>query len=338
MTKKDTHKEPQYIFLGGDAGASGYRLRGKQGAINVPAHIAPNGSKRMVKLEGFGRRKAPMLVEVGGLSFYVGDEAADFGRPIENLNLDRQAGTPEMRAVFYAALTAYQQKHGNFKAPLKIGVGLPNQFLSGPNAAKNKSAVTAWMGGAHEWRADGLTYSVTIEDPRPTGQIVGAMFDYLLDDDGNFVDSRKENFANPTKGILACSIGYDTVELIGVQGRKPLPRYTAGKKLGARTLLDRVRGPDGEYARVEPLLRSGALDVKAQLPTWASDVTGFIEDTWGVTWKQFPVVILVGGGAILLRDTLQLYFEGRAHIPDEPTLATADGLYKLILNQNQEQK
>jgi hypothetical protein len=63
-------------------------------------------------------------------------------------------------------------------------------------------------------------------------------------------------------------------------------------------------------------------------------VSGQIEKQWGDRWRGFAQVILVGGGALLLRNQLSGYFRGKGHLPDEPVLAVARGLYKLLRLQN----
>ncbi len=42
----------------------------------------------------------------------------------------------------------------------------------------------------------------------------------------------------------------------------------------------------------------------------------------------------MGGGAVLLRNQLSGYFRGKSHLPDEPVLAVARGLYMLLRLQN----
>ena len=44
--------------------------------------------------------------------------------------------------------------------------------------------------------------------------------------------------------------------------------------------------------------------------------------------REFDVIV-VGGGALLLRQSLTARFNARAYVPDDPVLATARGLYKL---------
>lgn len=328
MAKKIEEKKK--VILGADAGASHYGLDSVSGFVSIPAHVAPDGVRETVKLDGLGRMKRPRVIELpNGRRFYVGDEANAYSRPIENLNLDRQSGTPEIRAVFYSAFTEYQIQHGNFRAPILIGVGLPNQYLSGAEAEKRKSAVRSWTEGKHEWKADGLPYSMDVEESHPTGQIVGAIFDHLLDGEGLFIDSRKHLLK---EGILAVSIGYSTIELIGVQNKNQLPRFTDGKPLGARVMLERLRREGADLASLEIALRNGSLKLGGELETWASEVTGYIDTAWGNGWKAFNEVVLVGGGVEkeLLRDRMIAFFEGRARICEDPTRSVARGIRKLL--------
>jgi hypothetical protein len=50
----------------------------------------------------------------------------------------------------------------------------------------------------------------------------------------------------------------------------------------------------------------------------------------GDRWRGFAQVIVVGGGALLQRGQLTAYFRGKCVIPDEPVLAVARGMHKLL--------
>ena len=39
---------------------------------------------------------------------------------------------------------------------------------------------------------------------------------------------------------------------------------------------------------------TGKLDVRESLPIWEREVTGFIEQRWGTTWRRFAALLLVG--------------------------------------------
>ena len=94
-----------------------------------------------------------------------------------------------------------------------------------------------------------------------------------------------------------------------------------------------MRNHRGAYSlgELDARLRSGSLDVSDALPVWHSEVLGFIETQWESSFGRFNKVIMVGGGAILLRDKLLSRFRDKAFIPDDPVIATARGLYKYNL-------
>ena len=133
-------------------------------------------------------------------------------------------------------------------------------------------------------------------------------------------------------GIL--SIGMNTVELLVVREGVLVQRFTGGDTVGVRRLLE-LTDAAGHYSLAErdASLRAGTLKVDTALPIWESEVLGFIERQWGNNSQRFTRVVLVGGGVLLLRDTLLRRFKDRAYIPDDPIMSTARGLYKYALSQ-----
>ena len=80
-------------------------------------------------------------------------------------------------------------------------------------------------------------------------------------------------------------------------------------------------------------LWAGIFNIREALPVWQSEVLGYVEKNWGSSFRRFNRVVIVGGGARILRDALLLRFKDRAVIPDDPIIATARGLYKYTLMQ-----
>jgi hypothetical protein len=160
---------------------------------------------------------------------------------------------------------------------------------------------------------------------------VGALFDYLMDDEGKFIAERKRAFKGEA-GII--SIGHSTVELLGVRDRTPVQKWTRGATLGVQRLLDIVRG-ELPYSRgeMDERLRLGRLEIGKALPVWWSEVGGHLDREWGRDWKRFETVIVVGGGAILLREQLERRFGGKLYLPDQPVMSISRGLYKLGMSQ-----
>ena len=91
--------------------------------------------------------------------------------------------------------------------------------------------------------------------------------------------------------------------------------------------------PQSAYSlgELDSALRAERLEITSALPIWAREVNGEIEKRWGAAIQRFARVIVVGGGALLLKETLTRRFAGKAILPDDPILSIARGLYKLLL-------
>ncbi len=276
---------------------------------------------------GLKQRRRPLTIQTEHGSFYVGEGAHDYGRPVENLDFNRLIGAPEMKALLYGALTHYQKAHGAFAAPISMMVGLPLQMMSGENARTYANGVRGWLQGSHTWLVKDQTYQAEIAEIKLTPQPVGALFDHVLDEQGHFISQRSQLLKQEI-GIL--SVGFNTLELLVVRDRVPVERFTAGKTVGVRRLLELVN-PDGTYSlgELDTALRHNRLDLSVALPVWAREVNGEIEKRWGSAFKRFTRVLVVGGGAMLLKKQLIQQFAGNAVVPDQPVLAIARGLYKL---------
>lgn len=318
------------MVFGNDLGMGANKLHGPHGGVQVLSQVATNGTQKITSMAGLTVKHPPLEVRTLNGSFYVGDGAHDWGRPVENMDYDRLTGAPEMIALFYAGFTRYMQEHGEIRTPVSIVAGLPLETMTGGEAAGNGDAVRKWMrpaGGEHTWTADGKVYRLCVEEARCTSQPVGAFFDYLLTIDGRPMAARKQA---TTAEVGIVSVGFNTTELLVVRNRQPVQRFTAGNRSGVRRLLELVNR-DGLYSlgELDTMLRAGALDVSAALPVWAREVGGQIERHWGTAHKRFSSVIVVGGGALLLGPALTDRFNGKAIVPDDPVGATARGLYKM---------
>ncbi len=317
--------------LGLDAGNGAFKLFGAPGGLEIVSQVATNGAQKVLSTLGLRKSKAPLAIRNENGSFYVGAGAHDYGRPVENLDVDRFNGMPEMRALLHGSLTRYQQRYGKFSNPLTVVVGLPNEVLTGDLAEQNIENVKRWLRGAHTWAADGETYSAEIAEVKAASQVTGGLFDYLLSAEGQFIPERKGAFSGEV-GVI--TIGFGTVELMVVRNREIVQRFTAGVASGVRRLLEIVNGQRlYSLGELDLQLRSGQLDTREALPIWEREVTGVIEKQWGTAWKRFAVVLIMGGGTVLLKDSLPERFKGRAYMPDEPVQAIARGLYRLTLLQ-----
>lgn len=319
-------------ILGFDPGMGAIKLYADQGSVELPSQLASNGTRELVYATGLSRRHAPPKVSSTAGEFYVGLGAHDWGRPIENMDYDRLGG-PEMQVLLYGALSQYERLPEVFDT---VAVGLPIETLSGDDAREHAAAVRNWLKGTHTWTTDGRTYRCTIENILLTPQPVGALFDYVLDDSGKPIPERKSALTRET-GII--SIGFNTIELLVIRDKAPVDRFTTGKTSGVRRLLELI---DHQHlyslGELDAQLRTGQLNYKDALPVWAREVSGAIERHWGQSYRRFERVIVVGGGAILLQNTLESRFGGKFWMPPEPVPAIARGLYKMALYRSRRRR
>lgn len=318
------------INLGFDMGMGALKLWGQAGGFQLVSLVANNGQGHLMDgVLGLKSRKRPMLVhgEIG--SFYVGEGAHDHGRPVESLDFERLTGAPEMRALLYAALVGYQQTYGRFDAPLSLMVGLPLQMMTGDSAKDYQRGVRTWLKGVHEFEADGEAFRIEIEDVKQTSQPVGALFDFVLDDEAQMIGERGGVLQDEV-GVI--SVGFNTLELLVVKERGAVERFTAGNTVGVRRLLELINRDNlFSLGELDAKLRAGGLkaELKQALPIWSREVNGEIEKRWGQSHRRFAKVLIVGGGALLLRDALTVQFAHKAWVPSDAVLAIARGLWKL---------
>ena len=321
------------MFLGVDLGMGACKLFGAGGGLQLPSHVAIDGRRVVSQLvTGMKTAKPPMKVEVDGRAYYVGAGAHEWGRPVENLDYERLTGSPEMQVIFYGALTRYMEEHGGIDEPLVLYVGMPLEPLSGEETAVKATlaGVRGWLKGGHDWSADGNDFHVFVKDVKITSQPTGALFDYVLEDNGRFVPGRK---AHLKKEIGIISVGFNTVELLAMKDLKPVQRFTAGGTFGVRRLLELSDSGLYSLGELDGQLRDGVLDIKETLPIWAREVYGHVEKNWSSSWRRFEKIVTVGGGAVLLNGSLTTRFAGKSLMPDEPVLSIARGLYKMALMQ-----
>jgi hypothetical protein len=305
-----------------DPGFGFVKVYTEKGGCVLQSSVAVPTGPRIGRMAGLRAAKPPLEVTTANGVFYVGEGAHDWGTPIENLDFDRLTGSPEMRALLYAALAL-----AGVEGETKIIVGLPLEVASDPDV---KRGVREFLVGDHSWALDGKSFALRITQLILTGQPVGALFDYFLDESGQVIKERLGEFDREI-GIL--NIGKNTVDLLGVRSGEAISRLTRGEKLGVRRLLELVNhGKLYTLSELDERLRAGQLDISGALPIWQSEVVGFIEAHWGKLTARFARIIAVGGGILLLGNYLSRRFPN-LWIPDEPLLSQARGLYKYALSK-----
>lgn len=327
----------ELVNFGLDLGMGALKLYGNQQGIQLISQVAVNNGPLVGRMLGLGNSRLPLRITLpSGNTFFVDSGAHDSGRPVENLSMDRFSGAPEMLALFYGAFTRYIQQVGVVPQPVNIICGLPLETLSSEKAHSTIDGIHRWMKAEHTWKANDQEFQLSVVEVRATSQPAGALFDYVLDLEGKIIPERRNAF---TQEVGIVSIGMNTTELLVVREKVPVQRFTAGSTSGVRRLLELVNGQQlYSLGELDTLLRANRLDVSQALPIWEREVTGEIEKCWGKSWRRFTVVILVGGGAVLLKNTLPYFFNGKGILPEDPIQSIARGLWKLPLYQNSQKK
>ncbi len=320
------------IKFGFDMGMGALKLWSASGGFQLVSQVASNGKNHLMDgIVGLKSAKKPTFISGDFGSFYVGHGAHENGRPVTNLSFERLTGVPEMRALLYAALAQYQAEYGPFDDALSLMVGLPLQMMTGDKAKDFQKGVKGWLLGTHTFEADGITHTIEIDSVKQTSQPVGALFEYVLNHRGEIADA--EHGAALLNEIGVISVGFNTVELMVVKEQRAFQRFTEGNTLGVRRLLDLMnKGNRRSLGEMDELVRAGGLkaDLKAALPIWASEVNGKIDDVWeGDTHQRFEKVLIVGGGPLLLKESLTTQFGMKAWMPSDPVFSIARGLWKL---------
>jgi hypothetical protein len=319
---------------GTDIGMGGVKVVGPEKSIQLISQVSVKTGHQVGRMSGLSTSQLPLQITLtSGNAFYVDINAHDFGRPIENMGMDRIAsGSPETLALFYGAMTRMIQQTREMTEPISVTCGLPIETLSGEKTRGTIDSIQKWLKGEHTWKGDDKDYQVNIAEVKVTSQPAGALFDYTIDQSGETIPSRSISL-NKELGII--SIGMNTLELLTVREKTPIQKFTKGSTSGVRRLLEMVNDQSlYSLGELDSLLRSKKLDVSRVLPVWEREIIGEIEKCWGKSWHRFESIILVGGGVLLLRNTLPSYFEGKAYIPDDPIFSIARGLWKLHLYQS----
>ena len=307
-----------------DLGTACIKVYGLMGGMVMPSTVASfsaaiinrNHRERSCKLT-----YPPMLIESDRGAYYVGKAAHDWGLPVQDVDWDWMTGSAELMSLFYGALTRYQAK-----GDVALRVALPVAALKEP---RTRRQVTALLVGSHRWYWDGCERCVTVRSVYTTSRPLAAMLDYYLTDQGTLAFHR---LLPPGGDIGIADVGADTVELTVMRGNSPTQSFAACKELGLRRLME-LANHDGDHSLTDlgAQLRAGGLDLVQALPVWQNELLGYIESQWGRSEGRFKAVVVVGGGAELLREPLVRKFGIKTFIRHYPIIASARGMYKNAL-------
>lgn len=287
-----------------------------------------------------GAQTAPRPFEVSFLNgaseavdCLVGRGVERYVRPIQRTDFDMLAGTWEQRALTYAALYRLLGA-GEHRAWLLVA--LPIQAMRDDAV---RARLVAWLVGRHEFRVGRRRVVVEVERVAAAPQPLGAYFAWGLDAAGRWARDAKD--AQRRVGVI--DLGFNTLDLLVLEGGRPVRRFTGGDQLGvsraAARLVSEVQRRHHrrlDLHEADGLLRAaahgeaetGGVDVGALtrgvLAQWAGEVADYLNAQWGAE-PNFAATLVTGGGALAAGAQLAARFPGLA-VLREPVTANAVGL------------
>lgn len=293
------------------------------------------------------RHARPLRIAWPGYEYLVGPQVAAFTRPVERLDLQRFADSPELRALLYATLAHFLDGATHH---LALAIALPVEALQDrAEAQRLERAMAAWLLGPHTFSVDGITTTVHIHHLRARiAQPVATWFDWGLDHAGQWIQGA-DALRAPT---LIIDQGYNTLDVLALQAGQVNLRHTAGDLLGMRRAAERLcallahrHGLELDLPSADALIRRAVTGQRANtyvngqeldvtdaahqaLASLTAEVTAFVERLVG-RGRQFRILLTGGGALALAPRLLQLY--PQATVMPEPVLANARGLAKLAV-------
>jgi hypothetical protein len=337
----------------GFGGVKAAEVRGGQIETCVVPSVVGVGSTDSGALNLTGvmrsRRRSgrPFVVAFEGVEYLVGPGVAQYARPIERMDFARFTEGPELRALLYAAL--YQLLDGG-SHQVALAVGLPVEIVQDKDlAAAVERDIAKWLVGTHYFSLDDTEARFTVTTLRAKiGQPVATWFDWGFDLDGRWARGKEAMLAP----VLIIDQGFNTLDLLAVQGGQISTRYTGGDTLGMRRAAEMTAGNiQRRYGvelslheadalvqkvaagkRVSAYVMGKSTDVTAEVRqavnSLGSDVIRFVESRVG-KGKKFRI-LLTGGGAVTLSRRLLGQFP-HAEVMPGPALANARGLAKMTM-------
>ena len=312
-------------------------------AIHVPSTVGVGttdlGGLTLGDFSKGQRSETPHVVEWGKTSRYlVGENVAQFARPLESLDFQRFSDGLGMRALTYAVLGLLL---GGGTHILSIMLGLPVEVLENEDLAqKIKREIRNWLEGEHVFSVNGIQTCLNIMRTAIMPQPAGTFFARGMNDLGQWVKS-KDDFEST---LAICDVGFNTLDVFTLQGGKILRRFTGGDTAGMRRAVELLRRAlETQYQvkyslqEADALIRkgnpsishiSGKIDltdlVSEARKTAGAGINTFLNEHWG-NGRQFDQIVFTGGGAAALKDTLLEQYPLGILVPD-PVIANALGL------------
>jgi hypothetical protein len=265
------------------------------------------------------------IVRFEGHEYAIGSGAPLRGTVYESIDESRFLTAPVLALMLGAIALLVEHQH----EPLLLVVGLPVAMMQANTGTKGLvKALQSRLSGHHCLEVDGRRVELRIERVWTRAQPLGVWAEWAVQESGELQAGARRSL------IGVVDIGFNTVDIFGIQGGEMHAGMMAGAELGVRLLLeDATADYDMPYHQLLWRFSEGALNVTQQaVADWAGEIAGFIRRQWR---KVRPdMVVLAGGGAALLQDwgltdIIRHAVRCDIYLPGDPVTAGARGLEKL---------
>jgi hypothetical protein len=265
------------------------------------------------------------LVRFEGHEYAIGSGAPLRGTVYESIDESRFLTAPVVALMLGAVALLMEHQH----EPLVLVVGLPVAMMRASAGAKGLvKGVQSRLTGQHCIEVDGRKIELRIERVWTRAQPLGVWAEWAVQESGELHAGARRSL------IGVVDIGFNTVDIFGIQGGEMHAGMMGGAELGVRLLLeDAAADYDMPYHELLWRFSEGLLNITQQaVADWTGEIAGFIRRQWR---KVRPdMVILAGGGAALLQDrgltsVIRDAVRCDIYLPGDPVTAGARGLEKL---------
>ncbi len=289
----------------------------------VPSLVA---TPRQVGLAASGLRLSrATIVRFEGQEYAIGEGAPLRGVVYESVDESRFLAAPVLALMLGTVASVAEPDSG----PLTLVVGLPVATLQASAGGRGVTkALQSRLSGQHSLEVNGRKVELKFERVWTRAQPLGVWAEWAVQESGELHAGARRSLV----GVV--DIGFNTVDLFGIQGGEAHAGMMAGAELGVRLLLeDAAADYDMPYHALLWRFSEGALNVTQQATAdWAGEIASFIRRQWRRVRPD--VVILAGGGAALLQargltDVIRRAARCELYLPIDPVTAGARGLERL---------
>jgi len=348
----------EFLEIGLDLGFSNVKAIANNGRKFVfPSIISETGTELFENMSVIGKSKKKfnaknavknLKVEFGDEKYYIGQNAINQGRNVDNLLTNQRIGK---ESELILGLTAIGLLSTNDEIRVDLMLGLPLTELDLADKLKKLFKGTHKIDIYDNKRGSSISKKIIINSVKVIQQSVAALYSEVFHLNGA-VNKQRINELRDLVAIV--DIGYRTTDLVVTKDLGFITRLSSTIEIGVsdiyRSLKQYLKNSDLNFdknlAQIEEYVKKGYLildgekiDLTEQIEHYtnlvAEQLTTEIRNLWKDSLREFSGIYFVGGGSILLEEKLRKEFKS-FNILEEPQFSNAKG-YLAYLNVTKRQ-